>query len=304
MKILVAGASGAIGRPLIEKLVRDGHEVVGIANSDEGLKRISDKGAIAVKINALDKHELECLVRDTRPEVVIDELTSLPQNSADMPKAVASDRELRIKGGGHLLEAAVAFGTHQYILQSSGFFYEPGSELASEKESLAVMASPGIAGSARTYTELEKRLSAARIDGIALRYGFLYGPGTWYRPGGGTANQIIGNGDAIWSFVHVEDAAWATVAAINAHPGIYNIVDSDPSPIRQWLPAFARSVGAPPPPTVAEEEALRQTDEDTVYYGTLLRGASNAKARHELGFNPRRLEWLNSDPYGPQSNCG
>jgi 2-alkyl-3-oxoalkanoate reductase len=292
MKILVAGASGAIGRRTIEELVKRGHEVVGLANSNDGLQRISSRGAIAVKVDALDKNEVESVVGEVRPEIVIDELTSLPQNPADMPKAAQKDRELRIVGGGYLLESAIAVGADHYILQSSGFFYAPGPGLASEKDPFASRASPGIAGSAKVYTELEKRLFAANIKGTALRYGFLYGPGTWYHVGGGTANQIIGDGESVWSFVHVEDAAWATVAAIDAPAGIYNIVDSNPSPVRLWLPAFTSSIGAPQPPTVTKEEALQQTDEDTLYYGTRLRGASNAKAKQVLHFRPRPLEWL------------
>jgi 2-alkyl-3-oxoalkanoate reductase len=292
MKVLVAGASGAIGRPTIDELVKRGHEVVGLANSEDGLQRISSKGAMAVKVDALDKNEVGRAVSEVCPEVVIDELTSLPQNPADMPKAAQKDRELRIVGGAYLLESAIAVGARHYILQSSGFFYAPGPGLAGEADPFASLASPGIAGSAKVYAELERRLFAADIEGTALRYGFLYGPGTWYHHGGGTANQIIGDGDSVWSFVHVEDAAWATVAAIDAPAGIYNIVDSDPSPVRVWLPAFTRSIGAPQPPTITNEEAFKQTDEDTLYYGTRLRGASNAKAQQDLNFKPRPLEWL------------
>jgi nucleoside-diphosphate-sugar epimerase len=165
-----------------------------------------------------------------------------------------------------------------------------------------VDATPGVAASARTYTELERRvLNPSPMEGVSLRYGFFYGPNTWYTPGGGSANQvlkqkfpIIGEGQAVWSFVHIEDAAIATVAALNAEPGIYNIVDSDPSPVSRWLPAFALSLGAPAPQRVSELMARTFAGEDAVYYGTRLHGASNEKAKKSLNFQPRRLEWLAS----------
>jgi len=160
-------------------------------------------------------------------------------------------------------------------------------------------ASPEVAADAQTYAELEARVLAGGMEGIALRYGFYYGPGTWFHPDGAYADQvrrqefpIIGAGSGVWSWVHIEDAALATVAALSAPPGVYHIVDDTPSSVSVWLPAFARAVGAPPPPRVTEAEALAAAGEDAVYYGTKLRGASNAKARRTLGFAPRRLEWL------------
>jgi nucleoside-diphosphate-sugar epimerase len=150
------------------------------------------------------------------------------------------------------------------------------------------------------YSEIEARvLGSQKMEGTVLRYGFFYGPGTWYHPDGGRAAEvrsqklpIVGHGQAVWSFVHIEDAAIATVASLTAEPGVYNIVDDDPSPVVQWLPAFARWVDAPPPPRITEEEARAVAGEDSVYYGTKLRGASNTKAREHLGFTPRRLQWL------------
>ena len=132
-------------------------------------------------------------------------------------------------------------------------------------------------------------------------YGFFYGPGTWYHPEGAAADlvrrqevPIIGQGAAVWSWAHIDDAARATVEALTAPPGVYHIVDDNPSPVSIWLPAFARAVGAPPPPVVNEQEARAAAGEDAVYYGTRLRGASNAKAKRAFGFAPRRLEWLST----------
>lgn len=299
MKIFIAGASGAIGQPLITALLRQGHSVTGMTQSDAGAKKLIALGAEAVIANALDASAVEVALRNARAEVVIDELTSLPKDPADMPAAAAGDRKLRIEGGGNLLRAARSCGVRRYMQQSSGFFLTSDQTLAEESATLAIHASPGIAASARTYTELEARMPVLPMESVLLRYGFFYGPNTWYYPDGGAADSVrkqqqplIGNGQGVWSFLHIEDAALATVEALTAEPGTYNIVDSDPSPISRWLPAFAKSLGAPAPPRITEQEALATAGEDAVYYQTKLQGASNRKAMDVLKFRPRPLEWL------------
>ncbi len=199
--------------------------------------------------------------------------------------------------------AARAAGVRRYIVQSTGFFYGPGAGLAAETDSLAVNAPPGIAGSVRTYLQIEERVLGAREPtGVALRYGFFYGPGTYQDPETGSVSQqvrerrspVIGSGTGVFSFVHVEDAAAATVAALESEPGIYNVVDDDPSEMRVWLPAFARFLGAPPPEQIGEDGL----EAGAVYYATRLRGASNERAKRKLGFAPRRLEWLSKAEIG------
>jgi nucleoside-diphosphate-sugar epimerase len=271
-----------------------------MTNSEAGARVIAGLGAAVARVSAFDSPILERVLRESRAEVVIDELTALPQHPSEMAAAAAGDRKLRLEGGGNLHRAAWACGVRRYIQQSSGFFLKPGSGLADESEGFAVEASPRVAASARAYAELESRvLNAEGIEGVALRYGFFYGPGTWYHPDGAAADQarkqelaILGAGEGVWSWVHVEDAALATVAALTAPPGVYNVVDDDPSPVSVWLPAFARFVGAPEPPRITEEQARSACGEDAIYYGTKLRGASNAKAKRILGFVPRQLEWL------------
>ncbi len=142
-------------------------------------------------------------------------------------------------------------------------------------------------------------LGAGDLEGVSLRDGFFYGPGTWFHADGDIASQVrerkyplVGSGLGVWSWVHIEDAPAATVAALECAPGVYNAVDDDPSPILVWLPAFAAAVGAPAPPRLTEQEALEKAGPDLIYYAMRLRGASNAKAKRELGFAPRRLEWL------------
>jgi 2-alkyl-3-oxoalkanoate reductase len=300
MKIFVAGASGAIGQPLVAELIRQGHTVTGMTHSDAGAERLRKAGATVAQVSAFDEKALEEALRRSSAEVVIDELTALPKHPSEMAAAAAGDRKLRLEGGGNLLRASRAIGVRRYIQQSTGFFLKAGSGLADETESLAVDASPSVAAASQTYTELESRLfSDPKTEGIALRYGFFYGPNTWFNPDGASADQvrkqespIIGSGAGVWSWIHIDDAAVATVAALKAPAGIYHIVDDDPAPVSVWLPAFAKFVGAPPPPHIPEEKAREVAGEDAIYYHTRLRGASNKKARETFGFRPRRLEWL------------
>jgi 2-alkyl-3-oxoalkanoate reductase len=301
MRVFVAGASGAIGEPLIAELLKQGHSVVGMTTSQERAKKLEGQGAEAAIVDAFDAAALQAALRRAEPEAVIDELTSLPKEQSDMPKYAAGDRKLRIEGGGNLFRAAIASGVRRYLQQSSGFFLKAAQgTLADESSPLDVHASPAVAASAKTYTELEERLfSTDQIEGLALRYGFFYGPNTWYHPGQSVANMVmrqqspvVGKGEGVSSFVHIVDAAIGTVAALGADPGIYNLVDDDPSPQSIWLPAFAKFLGAPPPPRMSEAEVKAIAGEDTVYYATKLSGASNARAKRVLAWKPRRLEWL------------
>jgi 2-alkyl-3-oxoalkanoate reductase len=301
VRVFVAGASGAIGEPLIAELLKQGHSVVGMTTSEARAKNLERQGAEARIVDAFDVIAVEDALRRSKAEAVIDELTSLPKEQSDMPKYAAGDRKLRIEGGGNLFRAALATGVRRYLQQSSGFFLKASEGmLADESSRLDVNASPGIAASARTYTELEARLfSSDAIEGVALRYGFFYGPKTWYYPGEAAANMVmrqqnpvVGKGEGVSSFVHIDDAAVGTVAALTAETGVYNLVDDDPSPQAVWLPAFAKFVGAPVPPHMSEAEVKAIAGEDVVYYATKLSGASNAKAKRLLGWRPRRLEWL------------
>src|SRR5262249_54917655 len=254
MRIFVAGASGAIGQPLVAELVRRGHEVTGLTNSEGGARRLADMGAAVAQASAFDAVAVEQALRNARAEVVIDELTSLPQHPSGMAAAAPGDKKLRIEGGRNLHRAAMACGVRRYIQQASGFFLEPGSGLADESTGLAINASPGVALNARAYAELEARvLNAGEMEGVALRYGFCHGPGPWNHPQGASAEQprrqespVIGDGGGVWSWVQIEDAPVATADALPAPPGVYNGVDDDPSPVPVWLPPFARSVGPPP----------------------------------------------------------
>jgi 2-alkyl-3-oxoalkanoate reductase len=300
MKVFVAGASGAIGQPLIVELVRQGHEVIAMTRSAESAKKLADLGAKTVELSAYDAEGVEKALRSAQAEIIIDELTALPPDPFQMAEYAAGDRKLRLEGGGNLYRAGLATGVRRYIQQASGFFLKASDgKLATEKDGLFLDASPGVAASAQTYTKLEERvLEPGTMEGVALRYGFFYGPRTWYNPDGAVAghvreqkNPLIGNGQGVWSWIHIEDAALATVAVLTIPAGVYNIVDDSPSPVSHWLPEFAAWVGAPAPPSLTEEEALRIVGEDAVFYNTKLFGASNSKAKATFGFKPRRLEW-------------
>ena len=303
MKVFVAGATGAIGRPLISALLRAGHEAVGMTSSESGVQTLRELRAESVVANALDAETVHSAILRFKPDAVIEELTSLPRRYTpeEMRSAAERDQRVRLEGGANVHVAAKAAGVKRYIVQSTGFFYAPGAGLAKETNPLALNATPGIAASVGTYTQVEKRvLGVFEPKGVALRYGFFYGPGTYHDRSHGSISEqvrdqkypVIGSGSGVFSFVHVEDAAAATVAALEADPGIYNIVDDNPSDMATWLPAFARWLGAPDPPRITEEEALRAEGKDAVYYAMHLRGASNARARRQLRFAPRKLEWL------------
>jgi nucleoside-diphosphate-sugar epimerase len=188
----------------------------------------------------------------------------------------------------------------RFLVQSTGFWYAPGDGLAGEGEPFAYDASPAVVTGAQRYAELEAMtLGRTEFEGVALRYGFFYGPGTWFVADGDMGEQvrqqqvpIIGSGQGVWSWVHIDDAADATAKALDCAPGAYNIVDDNPSEQRVWLTAFARYCGALEPPHISEQEALQAAGPDAVYYATRLRGAANAKAKRELGFRPRPLQWL------------
>jgi 2-alkyl-3-oxoalkanoate reductase len=304
MKIFVAGGTGAIGRPLIAKLLAKGHALFALTRSPEKAQALVQQGVEPAIADVFDTDAVKAVVSRAQPEVVIEQLTALPKKYTyeSMSAAAALNHRIRLEGGANVLAAARAAGVRRYLRQSIAFWAVPGPGLADEDTPLAFDASPAVAAGAREITELEERLLRnTNIEGIVLRYGFFYGPGTWFNPDGDVANQvrqqqfpIIGNGEGVWSWLHIEDAAIATATAVErGNPGIYLIANDQPLPVREWLPAFAQWLNAPPPPQVSVEDALKgDGGANGVYYGTQMRGVSNAKAKRELNFQPRPLEWI------------
>ena len=297
MKIFVAGGTGAVGRPLLAKLLANGHDVVALTRSADGTEALVKQGVEPAIADVFDSDAVKAAVSRAQPEVVIEQLTALPKTytSESMKAAGPLNTRIRLEGGANVLAAARAAGVRRYLRQSIAFWAVPGPGLADEETPLVEDASPAVAADVRIVTEQEHHLLGnSDLEGIALRYGFFYGPGTWFNPDGDVARQvrqqqfpIVGNGEGVWSWLHIEDAAIATVAAAEqGNPGVYLVAGDRPLPVREWLPAFAHFVNAPPPPHISTEDA------DALYYGTKMRGVSNAKAKRELGFQPRPLEWI------------
>ncbi|MBD3885757.1 NAD(P)-dependent oxidoreductase [Phormidium tenue FACHB-886] len=303
MKIFVAGGTGAIGRPLLDQLLAKGHNVVALTRSQERAQSFAAQGIEPAIADVFDPDSVKAAIAHAQPEVVIEQLTALPKTYSreSMTAAAPLNTRIRLEGGANVLAAAQAAGVRRYLRQSIAIWGTPGAGLADEETPLVLDASPVVAAESRVMTEIERRLLESNLEGIALRYGFFYGPGTWFNSDGDVGQQvrqqqlpIVGNGDGVWSWLHIEDAAIATAAAAEqGNSGIYQIADDQPLAVRDWLPAFARSLNAPPPPRVSVEDALKlEGGADIVYYQTQMRGASNAKAKRELNFQPRSLEWL------------
>lgn len=300
MKIFIAGVTGAIGLPLARALATLGHEVVGMTRKGNGVDRLGEIGAKVVFVDAFDAEAVQSAIKAEAPDVVIDQMTWLPANPTEIIKYLPNDTRLKQIGSANLLAASQELGVSRFIVQSRGFYLKPtAGSLADETAEFRDDAPGEVGKSAWATGEHDNRVIASpSLEGVVLRYGFFYGPGTWYRPDGAIAEQarnreavIIGEGNGVWSFVHIDDAVAATVAALTAEPGIYNIVDDSPSPVSEWLPAFAKWVDAPEPGRLTVQDALKSYGEEAVFYHTVLTGASNQKAKDQLGFKPRPLLW-------------
>jgi len=302
MKVFVAGASGAIGRPLVRQLVAAGHEVTGMTRREERAERIRTAGAAGVVCDVFDAAGLEAAVRAAEPEAVVHLLTALPQRLDYRDKqALAPTNRVRAEGTRNLLAAARAAGARRLVAESVAFFYAPeGDAVKDEEAPLFLAAPPPFGEGAAALAALERQvLEAEGMEGIVLRYGWLYGPGTYYAADGSMSEDahkrkapIVGKGTGVFSFVHVEDAASATVAALErGAPGAYNVVDDEPAPMSEWAPAFAAAIGAKRPFRVPTWIARLLAGRGAATMSTELRGAANAKAKRELGWRPRYPSW-------------
>ena len=306
MKIFVAGATGVIGRPLVAQLLAKGHSVVALSRSAENTRALVAQGIEPAIADVFDPEAVKAVVTRSQPEIVIEQLTALPKTYTreSMSAAAPLNTRIRLEGGANVLAAALAAGVRRYLRQSVAFWAVPGTGLADEETPLIHDASPAVEAEARLVAEVEHQLlGSPQVEGIVMRYGFFYGPGTWFSREGDVARQvreqqfpIVGNGEAVWSWLHIEDAAIATAAAAEqGNRGVYIIANDRPLPVSEWLPAFAQWLNAPPPPQISITDALATSGgADAVYYQIQLRGVSNAKAKRELGFRPRPLEWINA----------
>ena len=308
MKVFVAGASGVIGRPLVRQLVAAGHDVVGMASSEASAGRVSDAGGEGIVCDALDAAAMREAVGAARPDVVINELTKLPRDydTRNMDERFyAPTNRIRTEGGGNLIAAARAAGARRFVTQSIAFLYAPEGVMVKDEEGRpSTDAPPPFGDGVRAMVAHERAvLDANGIQGLVLRYGWFYGPGTYYGGDGSIAEMVrkrrfpvLGGSDGLFSFIHIEDAAGATVAACQrGEPGIYNIVDDEPATVAEWLPAYAEALGAKRPWKVPG--FIGRLLGGTAARMTIgLRGASNAKARRELGWEPRYGSWREGFP--------
>jgi nucleoside-diphosphate-sugar epimerase len=306
MKILVAGATGALGRELVPRLVERGHDVVGMTRAREKLERIRDLGAVAVVADALDPEAVARAVAETEPEVIVHQLTALSAGFGNrrLDEAMAETNRLRTEATDHLLAAGHAVGVRRFVAQGfvgSGLaLARTGARVKDEGDPLDPSPPDGARRTIEALRYLEGAVTGATwTEGIVLRYGSFYGPGTAFAPGGEYHEMIlrrklplVGSGAGVWSFVHVADAAEATVAAVErGRRGIYHVTDDDPAPVAEWLPAAAAEAGAKAPYRVPRWLGRLAAGEAVVALMTEGRGASNAKAKRDLGWSPAHPTW-------------
>ncbi|PGM90608.1 NAD-dependent epimerase/dehydratase family protein [Bacillus cereus] len=275
MKIFVAGATGVIGRSLLPMLIKEGHTVFAMIRNESQVEAIKKVGAIPVIADVFNRHAVFSVLKEKNPDVVIHQLTSL--SSWDFE----DNAKIRIEGTRNLVDAANNVGVKKIIAQSISWAYEPGDTLASETDPLDFSAHMPRQVTINGIVKLEETASELS-EAVILRYGTLYGPGTWYTDNGVIANQVRNNEivatDGISSFIHVEDAARAAALALNWPSGIVNIVDDYPATSKEWLPVYAIAIGAPNPKIQTGKNSWE-------------RGASNNKARKEYGWIPLHPSW-------------
>jgi nucleoside-diphosphate-sugar epimerase len=295
MRVFLAGATGVIGRPLVPRLLKANHEVTAMTRSGLRAAQLEAVGANPVVCDVFDGDGVRAAMADASAEVVIHQLTALPAR-LDWGNAALFDDNNRVRTEGTriLVDAALATGARRIVAQSIAFVYAPtGDRVKEEDAPLFTDAPPPLGGIVAAVVDHERRVTGtAGIEGFVLRYGMLYGPGTYHDRYGSTAADIIAGrvprvdgGTGVYSWLHVDDAASAAVAALERGvPGIYNVVDDEPAPQAEWLPVLAQALGGDPP-AAAETLPPAETPEMS------LRGASNAKAKRELGWRPRYPSW-------------
>ncbi len=313
MKVFIAGATGALGRQLVPQLVTRGHDVVGMTRSAAKQDLVRSLGARPVVADALDPDAVAQAVAAADPEVIVHQLTALSGETdmRHMDRAFATTNRLRTEGTDHLLAAGRAVGARRFVAQSfAGFrFARAGGAAQTEADPLDPAPPGALRFIQEGYVHLERAVTA--IDwgaGVVLRYGGFYGPGTDLSAAPSAASTaavrkrkfpIVGNGAGVWSFVHVADAAAATVVAVErGEHGIYNVVDDEPAPVREWLPVLASALDAKPPRHVPRWLGRLAAGEEATIMMTEVKGASNEKAKRELGWRPRYASWRQGFAHG------
>jgi len=302
MRVFVAGATGAIGKQLVPRLVGAGHEVHGMTRSESKQAMLYELGAVPVVADALDPDEVAEAVGKAKPDVIVHQLTALAgEGMRGLKRRVAMTNRLRSEGTDHLLSAGQAVGVRRFVAQSNYALYaRTGGPVKSEEDPVDPAPPGKLRAGVAALRHLEQAvLDAGWTEGIVLRYGGFYGPGTNMAPGGDIYEMIrkrrfplVGDGGGIWSFIHIADAAEATVAAVeHGKRGVYNIVDDDPAPVAEWLPNLTHMLGGKKPRRMPRFILRLFAGEAGVVMMTESRGASNAKAKGELGWSPAHPSW-------------
>ncbi|HZB06225.1 MAG TPA: NAD(P)-dependent oxidoreductase [Thermoleophilaceae bacterium] len=295
MRVFVAGASGAIGSRLVPRLLGQGHEVIGTSTSPEGAERVRALGAGARELDLLDAQAVRRAVLETEPDAIVHQATALANVnfSRNFDRVFAETNRLRIKGTDALLAAARAAGVWRFVAQSyaSGRYIREGGWVKTERDPLDAAPVPRMRKSFAAMRHLDEAVIDA--GGVVLRYGGFYGADDGLiEPVRKRQFPIVGDGAGVTSFVHLDDAAVATVLAVeHVGPSIFNIVDDEPAPVREWLPELAKALGAERPRHVPRWLARVVAGDAAVMMGTDSRGASNAKAKRELGWELRYPSW-------------
>jgi nucleoside-diphosphate-sugar epimerase len=297
MRVFVAGASGAIGSRLVPQLIGHGHTVIGTYRSPANADRVRALGAEPIALDLLDLQAVRRAVIETQPDAIIHEATALAnvRFARNMDRVFAQTNRLRTEGIDALLSAAREAGVRRFIAQSFASYRcaRVGGPVKTEDDPLDPTPPAGMREASAAMRYLDETVT--RAGGIALRYGGFYGAGDndgWIKPVLKRQFPIVGNGAGVTSFVHLDDAAAATILALeNGGAGVYNIVDDEPAPVREWLPVLAEALGAGPPRHFPRWLAWLFAGAPAVMMGTTARGASNAKAKRELGWTLRYPSW-------------
>ena len=306
MKIFVAGATGVLGRQLVPQLVAKGHEVVGMTRSTSKQDLVRRLGARPVVADALDPDAVAQAVASAEPEVIVHQLTAL-SGEFDMrhiDRFFETTNRLRTEGTDHLLAAGRAVDARRFVAQSFAGWpaARTGGPVKGEDAPFDPDPPEKLRGMLDAIRHLEEAVTQADwLEGVVLRYGGFYGPGTTLSADPSASHTaavrkrqfpVVGDGGGIWSFIHVDDAAAATAVAVErGKRGIYNVVDDDPAPARDWMPELAQALGAEPPRRVPRWLGRLLAGEAAAVMMTDVRGASNEKAKRELGWKPRYASW-------------
>lgn len=303
MKVLIAGATGAIGRPLVDRLIADGHEVAALTRTEDRAAMLRRRGVEAHVADVFDRGSVVAACRAAGPDVVVDQLTALPK-AMDIRRyreALAPTNRLRLEATPNLIAGGLAAGARRILVQSISFITAPQGPWVHDEDAPVFTSAPAaFRDVVEAAVQMERMtLAETALDPVVLRYGFLYGPGTYYARDGATAQAvaarafpIVGRGTGTSSFLHVDDAVDATVLALSGGAsGLYNVCDDDPAPMRDWLPHLATLLDARPPRRVPALLARLAAGPHAVHFATSLRGNANSRFKETFAWQPAHRSW-------------